>query len=56
MSEALKTLGEHIAASQETAVTNWSIAHGELTVEITTTVSRTSSVSCAMTRPAGSPR
>lgn len=34
MSEALKTLGEHIAASQETAVTNWSIAHGELTVEI----------------------
>ncbi len=34
MSEALKTLGEHIAASQETAVTNWSIANGELTVEI----------------------
>jgi NADH-quinone oxidoreductase subunit C len=34
MSEALKDLGEHIASTQETAVTGWSIAHGELTIEI----------------------
>jgi NADH-quinone oxidoreductase subunit C len=34
MSEALKDLGEHIASTQETAVTGWSISHGELTVEI----------------------
>jgi len=34
MSDALKSLGEHIAAAQETAVTGWSVAYGELTVEI----------------------
>ena len=32
MSEALTTLGEHIAGALENAVTDWSIAHGELTV------------------------
>ncbi|MBR9825452.1 MAG: NADH-quinone oxidoreductase subunit C [Alphaproteobacteria bacterium] len=34
MSEALKTLGEHIAGAQETAVTGWSVTLGELTIEI----------------------
>ena len=34
MSEALKVLGEHIANAQDAAVTGWSIANGELTVEI----------------------
>ena len=34
MSEALKVLGEHIQTGRPTAVTGWSVAHGELTVEI----------------------
>ncbi len=34
MSEALKSLGEHIASAQDTAVTGWSVAFGELTIEI----------------------
>jgi NADH-quinone oxidoreductase subunit C len=34
MSEALTTLGEHIAAAQESAVTSWDIKHGDLTVHI----------------------
>ena len=34
MSEALKVLGEHVAAAQTEAVTDWAIAHGELTVAI----------------------
>ena len=34
MSDALKTLGEHIANAQDTAVTGWSVAFGELTVKI----------------------
>jgi NADH-quinone oxidoreductase subunit C len=34
MSEALKDLGEHVAAAQESAVTEWRIERGELTIEI----------------------
>jgi NADH-quinone oxidoreductase subunit C len=34
MSEALKDLGEHVAAAQESAVTDWRIERGELTIEI----------------------
>ena len=34
MSEALKVLGEHIANAQDAAVTGWSIANGDLTIEI----------------------
>ena len=34
MSEALKVLGEHVAAGQPEAVTGWTITHGELTVTI----------------------
>ena len=34
MSEALKVLGEHVAAAQDAAVTGWEITHGELTVSI----------------------
>lgn len=34
MSEALQSLGEHIAGLQESAVKAWSVEHGELTVEI----------------------
>ena len=34
MSEALKTLGEHIAAALPSAVTGWRLEHGELTVDI----------------------
>ncbi|WP_417492224.1 NADH-quinone oxidoreductase subunit C [Maricaulis sp.] len=34
MSEALTTLGEHIAAAQESAVTSWDIKFGDLTVHI----------------------
>jgi NADH-quinone oxidoreductase subunit C len=34
MSEALQSLGEHIAGQQETAVKSWSVEHGELSVVI----------------------
>ncbi|MDG1416872.1 MAG: NADH-quinone oxidoreductase subunit C, partial [Maricaulis sp.] len=34
MSDSLKDLGQHIAAAQENAVTEWNIVRGELTIEI----------------------
>jgi NADH-quinone oxidoreductase subunit C len=36
MSEALKELGEHVAARRPHAVAGWSVAQGELTVEVAT--------------------
>lgn len=34
MSESLTTLGEHIAAAQDSAVTSWDVSFGDLTIHI----------------------